>query len=437
MRTRYLPWGLYPQFDQKAVRLQGRSKGLPVQQPPKRTFLPFGNGRSYGDSCLNRGGLLLDARGLDRFIEFDSKKGVLTCESGVLLSEIIRLVVPDGWFLPVVPGTQWVTVGGAIANDVHGKNHARAGTFGCHVLGFELLRSDGTRMWCSPSENQQWFGATIGGMGLTGLILRAKIVLKRIFNAAMEVETIPFTGLDEFFDVAAQFDARFEYIAAWVDCISRGKSGLRGLLIAGKHADRHISEPPPRYSRVKIPAQLPISVVNRASTRLFNTVHFHRGQTKTRREIVRFEPFFFPLDGIESWNRLYGPRGFFQHQCVIPFSAGETIVREIIATARRFNTYPSLAVLKLFGSRPSPGLMSFPKPGVTLTLDFANRGHNTFRMLDALDHLVKMSGGRVNPYKDARMSSAFFKTCYPKWEDLERRRDPNFTSSFWRRTARE
>jgi len=215
---------------------------LPVIE---RSLLPYGNGRSYGDSCLNDGGALLHTRGLDRFIAFDPTTGMLRCEAGVLLSEILELIVPQGWFLPVTPGTRFVTVGGAIANDVHGKNHHRAGTFGAWIRGFELLRSDGSRHRCSPTENPDWFAATVGGLGLTGLITWAEIQLRRIANPWIASETIRFggleeffavSGLEEFFAVSAASDRDYEYTVAWLDCTSRGAALGRGLFMRGNHA---------------------------------------------------------------------------------------------------------------------------------------------------------------------------------------------------------
>ncbi len=431
--SRYHSWGRYPLWDQAAVRLNWRSEPLPLKTG--QVVLPFGNGRSYGDSCLNRGGVLLDARGLDRMIAFDVKQGVLCCEAGVLLSEILALVVPKGWFLPVVPGTQGITVGGAIANDIHGKNQVHAGTFGCHVQGFELLRSDGGHFWCSPSENQAWFRATVGGLGLTGLILQARIQLKRISGPAMAVETVRYSGIDEFLDIAAASDTKFEYTAAWMDCTARGRLMDRGLFFRGRHTVEAPSDAFARSRRFNIPLELPVSLVNRLSIGAYNDLYYRRQPETHRPAIIHYQPFFFPLDGIGNWNRLYGPRGFFQHQSIIPHGAGKAALHEMIRATRRAGIDPLLAVLKVFGDRPSPGLMSFPQPGVTLALDFPNQGQKTLRLLDILDEIVMLANGRVNPYKDARMSANCFKHSFPEWETLASFRDPKFSSSFWRRVT--
>jgi FAD/FMN-containing dehydrogenase len=435
MHDRYHSWGRYPQFDQSATRLRWRSQQLPIPAEEPGTCLPFGNGRSYGDSCLNEGGLLLDARGMDRFIGFDPNNGILRCESGVLLDEILSISVPQGWFLPVVPGTKFVTVGGAIANDIHGKNHHSAGTFGCHVRCLELLRSDGQRLLCSPSENAEWFQATVGGLGLTGLILWAEIELKRISNATMEVETIQFAELGEFFELCAESDPQYQYTVAWVDCMAQGKHLGRGLFTRGNHAGLNAVPVDPPRRRIGIPVVLPFPLITRSTVDVFNRIHY-RMQSRTRSSgFEHYEHFFFPLDGIRHWNRLYGRRGFLQHQCVIPAAESQMNLREIFdrVVLRRIDSF--FGVLKIFGDRRSPGLLSFPRGGVSIALDFYHHGRNTLRLLDDLDEIVLSAGGAVNPYKDARMSAASFKRFFPRWQELERFRDPKFSSSFWRRAT--
>jgi FAD/FMN-containing dehydrogenase len=437
MHKRYHSWGRHPQFDQSAIRLRWRSQPLPIPADAPTTYLPFGNGRSYGDSCLNEGGFLLDARGLDRFIGFDPDEGILRCESGVLLDEILSFSVPRGWFLPVVPGTKFVTIGGAIANDIHGKNHHRAGTFGCYVRRLELLRSDGQLLLCSPSENSDWFQATIGGLGLTGLILWAEIELKPINNAAMNVETIRFAGLEDFFALCAESDPMYEYTVAWIDCMVQGIHLGRGLFIRGNHAGPNaVSVNPPR-PRIGIPVDLPFPLITRLTVHAFNQIHY-RMQSRARSSgLEHYEHFFFPLDGIRHWNRLYGHRGFLQYQCVIPMAESRMALRDIFdrSVHRRIDSF--FGVLKIFGNRGSPGLLSFPRSGVTIALDFYHHGRRTLQLLEDLDEIVLAAGGAVNPYKDARMSAASFKRYFPHWQELESFRDPKFSSSFWRRVTGE
>ena len=431
---RYESWNRYPRVTQ-AVRLcRWRDDELPLPQDPEVSVLPFGNGRSYGDVCLNGGGALLDARPLDRFIAFDAKLGVLRCEAGVLLDEILALVVPKGWFLPVTPGTRFITVGGAIANDVHGKNHHRAGTFGCHVPGFELLRSDGTRFHCTPHQHGDLYAATIGGLGLTGLITWADIQLRPIANPYIEQETVRFENLEGFFALSAESDRAFEHTVAWVDCLAAGKRLGRGVFIRGNYAPQQPQAPRRRLKLpLGVPVTPPLSAVNRLTLRPFNAAFFYSHPSGRSRTTVHYEPFFYPLDGISDWNRIYGPRGFLQYQFVVPFAAGRDAVREVLERINRAHTGSFLAVLKVFGDRVSPGLMSFPRAGVTLALDFPNNGPRTFDLLDDLDGVVREAGGRLYPGKDARMQGTDFFAGYPKWQELEALRDPRFDSGFRRR----
>jgi FAD/FMN-containing dehydrogenase len=382
--------------------------------------------------------VLLDARGLDRYIAFDPMSGVLRCEAGVLLSEILDLTVPRGWFLPVTPGTKLVTVGGAIANDVHGKNHHRTGTFGCHVRQFELLRSDGTRLRCSPAENPEWYQATIGGLGLTGLILWTEIVLKPIANPYMDVETLRYGDLGQFFELSDVSDRDFEYTVCWIDCLARGRSLGRGLFMRANHAAA-LCPIRPRAPRrgLTVPFEPPASLVNGATLRPLNTLYYRRRLKRRERAIVHYEPFFYPLDGIGRWNRLYGPRGFLQYQCVVPSAGGAVFIREILSRIAAARSGSFLAVLKVFGHVVSPGLLSFPRPGITLALDFPNRGPKTFELLESLDEVVREAGGAVYPAKDARMSAQSFRQYFPKWEMLQHYRDPHFSSSFWRRVTED
>lgn len=428
----YQSWGRYPQVRQEAYRLHWRDARLPVI--PNRFMLPYGNGRSYGDSCLLEGGLLLDARGLDRFIAFDPAVGLLRCEAGVMLAAILERVVPQGWFLPVTPGTRYITVGGAIANDVHGKNHHRAGTWGCHVQRFELLRSTGERLVCSADQNPDWFKATIGGLGLTGVILWAEIALKRISNPYIDGETIRFRNLEQFFELAADSDRDYEYTVAWLDCLARGRSLGRGLFTRGNHAAALCRQRPKAPGRrLSFPVELPFSLVNSTTLRLFNSLYYHKQFSRYQRAISHYEPFFYPLDGIRAWNRLYGPKGFLQYQCVVPPKDSHKVTEEILNRIAASRTGSFLAVLKVFGHHSSPGMLSFPRLGVTLALDFPNRGEPTIQLLDRLDDIVGAANGAVYPAKDARMSSLIFRKGFPAWERFTAYVDPGFSSNFWRR----
>jgi FAD/FMN-containing dehydrogenase len=430
----YQSWGRYPQAQHtRVVPILWRSN-VPAFGDLPETVLPFAYGRTYGDSCLNAGGALLDTTALRRFISFDESQGILRCEAGVTLSEILALVVPRGWFVPVLPGTQWVSVGGAIANDIHGKNHHRAGTFGVHVTCFELLRSTGERVLCSPERNTELFRATIGGLGLTGLILWAELRLKRVSGAALRMERIRFANLSEFFQLST-VDQDYEYTVAWVDCLAQGRHLGRGIFLRGDHSAEPLNSDPKAGSRLGVPLELRFGLINRATMAAFNAVYYRAQLGRTRRAVGHYGPFFFPLDKIRHWNRVYGPSGFFQYQCVVPDVDGRESISSLLDQIARSKETPSLAVLKRFGNIGSPGVLSFPRPGLTLAVDFANRGAATLAFLEKLDGLVAEAGGAVYPAKDARMSATSFERFFPQWRLLASQVDPKFSSSFWRRVT--
>ncbi|WP_089725668.1 FAD-binding oxidoreductase [Candidatus Thiosymbion oneisti] len=433
---RYQSWGRYPKADQATCKLYWRDAPLPMDRIGERTCLPFGNGRSYGDVCLNDGGILLDCRQLDRCIRFDTDTGVLRCEAGVLLADILRLTVPKGWLLPVTPGTRFVTVGGAVANDVHGKNHHQAGTLGRHIRRFELLRSDGERLICAPDDNPDFYQATIAGLGLTGVITWAELQLKGIRNPYLEREIIRYGNLDEFFALARESNRDYTYTAAWIDCSATGTQLGRGLFIRGNHAESITGKPPrPPTRQLRFPIDPPFSLINGLTLKLFNRLYYHRQPSDRMRDVVHYEPFFYPLDTILDWNRVYGSKGFLQYQCALPSDRMEDAIREILERIAKAGIGSFLAVLKLFGDQPSPGLLSFPMPGATLALDFPNHGEKTLRLLDQLDAVTRAVGGRLNPAKDARMRPEDFQNAYPHWKTMETYLDPRISSGFWRRVT--
>ena len=424
-------WGRYPRVDQTVIDLADRHRRLPAVEG---SLLPYGNGRSYGDSCLNEGNTLVHTRALDHFIAFDVYTGVLECEAGLQLSRILDLVVPQGWFVPVTPGTRFVTIGGAIANDVHGKNHHRAGNFGRHVLELELLRSDGRLLVCSPQTNPEWFAATIGGLGLTGLVTRARIQLRRIAGPWMSTEVHRFYNLAGFFRLSEGADQDFEYTVAWIDCLATGGSLGRGLFTRANHAPACPDRRPAASStRLRMPFTPPFSLVNRFTLRSFNALYYHRQRQPVIHATTHYEPHFYPLDAIGNWNRMYGPHGFMQYQCVVPPSDAEARIAQLLEVIAASGSGSFLAVLKQFGSLASPGMLSFPRPGTTLALDFPNQGARTLALLDRLDEIVAAAGGAVYPAKDARMSGAHFRQYFPNWDSFLPFVDPQFSSSFWRR----
>jgi FAD/FMN-containing dehydrogenase len=423
-------WGRWPRYEQRIIPITNRFDTLPQAAP----MLVFGNGRSYGDVCLNDGGALLAARSLDRFIGFDAASGVLECEAGVLLSEIIDLTLPRGWFPPVTPGTALVTVGGAIANDVHGKNHHRAGTFGHHVLSFELRRTNGDILQCAPDDHADLFAATIGGLGLTGMITTARLQMRRVPGPWIAGDSQRFGNLHEFFDLAAQSDASYEYTVAWLDCAASGGKLGRGVFMRGNHVQHDAASG--RERSMRFPVTPPVSPVTGFTVRLFNEMYFHRPAAQQKHAIWHYRPFLFPLDRLLDWNRLYGPRGFFQYQCVLPGGEAATALPEMLRLIARSRQGSFLVVLKQFGNMPSRGLLSFPRPGVTLALDFPNRGEPTLQLMEALDGITRAAGGAVYPAKDARMSAQSFQQYFPAWKQMRDYIDPRFSSSFWRRVTR-
>ena len=391
--------------------------------------LPYGMGRSYGDACLNPNGSLWKTTGLDRFVSFDEQVGRIVCEAGILLRDIQRLVIPRGWTLPVTPGTQLITLGGAIANDVHGKNHHLLGSFGHHVKQITLLRTNGEIVECGPQNRQEWFAATVGGVGLTGFILTAEIQLSPVSGPWIETETIPYENLAEFFRLADESEADWQHTVSWIDCIS---GGGRGIFMRGNHVDvSHKHEPSKRS--ITMPLTPPFSLVNRLTLRPFNMAYFNIKKWNSGRSIAHYESFFYPLDNILEWNRMYGPKGFYQYQSVVPRSVGQESVRAMLREISRFGEGSFLAVLKTFGNLQPVGMLSFPQPGVTLALDFPNNGEGSLKLFHRLDAIVREAGGRIYLAKDARMPRELFEAGYPKFSEFLQYRDSGISSAMSRR----
>ena len=377
------------------------------------TLLAYGLGKSYGDSCLNDGGILMPTQGMDRVLRFDRDAGVLRCEAGISLETILRLCVPAGWFLPVVPGTKFITLGGAIANDIHGKNHHGAGTFGCHVRALEILCSDGSRTICSTQSESGLFNATIGGLGLTGLITWAEIRLKKIVSSCISMESIKVRNLDEFLDLSANSDTEFEYTVSWLDSLAKGNKSGKGVFLRGNHcpdANRGLDV----HRQTKLPWSMdaPNFLLNRLSIQAFNFLYYNKQLGREKKAIVHYDPFFFPLDAVHDWNRVYGKRGFFQYQFVLPFTDDHGPVREILRIISNSGQGSFLAVIKTFGTVKSPGILSFPRPGVTVALDFPNCGEKTRGLFRRMDGVIVSNGGRLYPAKDACMSQSGFQRFY-------------------------
>ena len=392
--------------------------------------LAHGMGRSYGDACLNPNGTLWLTPGLDHFIDFDDSTGSLVCEAGVLLRDIQQLAIPRGWILPVTPGTQFITIGGAIANDVHGKNHHLVGTFGDHIKRLTLIRTDGEVIECEPAKQPDWFAATVGGLGLTGVITQAEIQLRRVAGPWLKTETITYANLKEFFQLADGSEAEWEHTVSWIDCITRG--GGRGLFMRANHipiGDRPI----PIRRKMTLPIVPPVSLINQVSLRVFNLTYFHLKKWQAGTTIKHYEPFFYPLDNLLEWNGIYGPKGFFQYQSVVPRDVGHDAVQAMLKEIARSEKGSFLAVLKTFGKRQSIGMLSFPQPGVTLALDFPNNGVHTHNLLIRLDAIVREAKGRIYPAKDARMPKDLFESGYSRLNEFIKYRDPGISSGLSRR----
>jgi FAD/FMN-containing dehydrogenase len=441
MRDDLLAWGRVHRFRHRVHRLAFQDQAAAaIADAGPHGVLGLGNGRSYGDSALNDGGTLIDMTGLDRFIAMDDDTGELECEAGVTLAAILNLLEARGgakrWFLAVTPGTKYVTVGGAIANDVHGKNHHRTGCFGNHLVSLRLLRSDGRILTCSAERNPDLYRATIGGLGLTGLILTARIRLRQVAGFTLEAEDLRYSNLDEFYALSDAALADWEYGVAWLDCFAGGAALGRGIFSRARHTG---AQSPPRLRsvsgpRLTVPLDLPAFALHRYSIAIFNSLRWRSARSSARRRLTPYEPVFFPLDAIGSWNRIYGLGGFYQFQCVVPNQARPAI-RDMLMTIQRSGEGSFLGVLKTFGEVQSPGMLSFPMPGVTLALDFPNRGPTTAALLGDLERIATEAGGRIYPAKDGCMSASAFQRGYPTWRRFAACVDPHFSSSFWRRVT--
>ncbi len=397
----------------------------------KQARLAIGLRRSYGDSGLSADALLIDMSGLDRIISFDPHTRILRAEAGFSLDELMRLFAPRGLFPSTCPGTRFVTLGGAVANDVHGKNHYSAGTFGCSVRGFTLLRSDRGLIEVTPESEPELFAATIGGLGLTGIILDVSIELTAIPSSEMDVEITPFSDLNGFFDIAAASEDRFEHTVAWIDCTVAGGKGVFQRANWAADGARNPHKPP---GLARLPIDAPNFALNPLTLKAFNTLYYTAQTTGDRSKRLHYAPVLHPLDSIHDWNRLYGGRGFYQYQCAVPASAREA-VRDLLDWIARSGEGSFLAVLKSFGPKQSPGLLSFPMEGYTLALDFPNRGERTLRLLDELDAIVRRAHGRLYPAKDGRISRAMMQAGYSELDRFAASVDALCRSDFWTRVS--
>lgn len=416
-------WGRYP----VAECLLARPERMRDAVPPADPCIPRGRGRSYGDAAVSSGHTVLLMERLNRFRAFAPRRGVLTVEAGVTVGEVQRMAVPRGWTLAVTPGTRHATVGGCVAADVHGKNHHGDGSIRSFVDWIELLGPDGTVCRCSPKRNAELFRWTLGGMGLTGVVLRAALRLRPVESGWIRQRTIACDGLAQAV-AAIEETLDWTYSVAWIDCLASGGKLGRSLLMLGEHATREEldaagkreSVPAPRRGRLTVPIDLPGWVLNRASIGAFNALYYRRGATAPELSFVDYERYFYPLDAIGGWNRLYGKRGFAQFQCVLPLEAAKPGLEALLRETAGAGKGSFLAVLKRFG--PQEGPFSFPLEGYTLTLDVPISGR-ALALLERLDAITVDHGGRFYLAKDSRMSRETLSAADPRTADFRKLRE--------------
>lgn len=411
-------WGKYPVIDVLPASFQG------VEKLPSN-WIARGLGRCYGDSSLGENMVSLLRN--NRLLGFEADKGILHCEAGLSFQDLLVFAVPKGWFPPVTPGTKFVTLGGAMASDVHGKNHHKEGSISSHVLEFNLLTGAGEVLHCSPHSNPEVFEATFGGMGLTGLILDLRIQLKSIESSFIKLQSFKAASLNAILDLFEAHEAK-TYSVAWIDTLARGKQMGRSILLLGEHADK--AETPkglilPAKPNLSIPFDLPSFTLNPITISAFNFLYYHKHIGKERKGLTDYDSYFYPLDFLHNWNRIYGKRGFTQYQFVVPKEAGREGLSHILNWLNKHRLASFLSVLKLFGKQN--GLLSFPMEGYTLTLDFPIN-KKLFTLLEELDRVVMDYGGRVYLTKDVRLSRNNFEQMYPKldqFRDIINRLDPD------------
>ena len=403
-------WGRFPKIESE-VSVPAWSEDM-AKFRGDRLHTPRGSGLSYGDSAL--GDAVTCFSGLKRFLTFDKTGGSVTVEAGLTLDELLRVVVPHGWFLPVSPGTKYVTVGGAVASDVHGKNHHTEGCISEFVIEMVLILGNGDLVSCSRQHNQDLFHATCGGMGLTGLIIEVKVALKPISSSMMKLTDIKTGNLEETINVFLEHGS-FTYSVAWIDCLAKGASSGRSIVTLGEHATEGALNlhGAPVFS---VPFPAPSCLVNHWSMKAFNSLYYERFRNHRRVRESHFDQFFYPLDFVRNWNRLYGKTGFLQYQFVIPMYCGKEGVTAVLKEISARGEGSFLAVLKAFGAQ-NQNHLSFPLEGITLALDFKSRPE-IFKFLDRLDALVLDFGGRIYLTKDARMSQQTFRKSYPRWSEF-------------------
>ena len=422
-------WGNFPVVE-KEIRSEDSIDKIKEFVRSHHEVIARGNGRCYGDSSL--GEHIFSTKRLNKMISFDRLNGVLECESGVLLSEVLEIAVPQGYFLYVTPGTKFISVGGAIASDVHGKNHHAEGCFSEYVISFQLINERAELITCSREENSDKFWATIGGMGLTGIIVSAKFKLKNIESVFIRQESIKAENLDEIFKLFDESET-WTYNVAWIDCLQQGKNIGRSILMRGEHAFAHELPEKLKENKLRIkrsfeptvPFYFPNFILNQISVKIFNWFFYNKQRSKQLNNFINYEKFFYPLDAIHDWNKIYGKNGFIQYQMVIPKETGKAGMREILEVIAKSKNASFLAVLKLFGETNPEAYNSFPQEGYTLALDF-KVNKKLPKLVEKLDEIVERYGGRIYLTKDSMSRSSL--TDYlqnvdnPKFVSLQQKR---------------
>jgi len=414
-------WGRYPVQQCELLRPE-RHKGLGGLSV--EGGIARGQGRSYGDAALNQDGAVLLTERMNRLGAFDSERGTVTAESGLTLRELLDVVVPQGWFPLVTPGTSYASLGGCIAADVHGKNHHHDGAFSSSVLEFELFGADGKLRTCSPQLETETFNATLGGMGLTGVIGDVTLQLQQVDSAWIRAQHAPAGDLEQALAYLQDREHDARYTVAWIDLQSRGAALGRSVVMSGEHAGRdelpakHRADPLQlkRKGERNVPVDMPGWLLNPLTIRAFNALYYRLEGRKSGPFITGYDKFFYPLDALGNWNRLYGKRGFLQYQCVVPLDASHAALKQLLETLAKSGHAAFLGVLKRLGEASS-GQLAFPMPGYTLAMDLPFGGTATLELLQSFDEIVLAHGGRVYLAKDARLSAQNFRQMYPRYEE--------------------
>ena len=428
-------WGRFPVIRTQCTRPERREEAVEaLEARGDGPVIPFGLGRSYGDAALLRQGRVILTRRLDCMLDFDPETGWLRCEAGVSIEDLVDTFLPRGFFPPVVPGTKFVTVGGALASDIHGKNHHVDGTFADHVRRVELLTGTGEIVTCDATQNSDLFWATVGGQGLTGLILAMDVQLTPVESPFIELETVRANNLDEFFEVSGESGA-FTHLVSWIDNARTGHAMGRSVVMRGRHARANKTLDPDPIGTIASLLE-PIAdvgflennlLLNRATIQLFNEAWFRKTPAGTSSAVVDIDTFFFPLDVVRNWNKVYGSRGFLQYQFVVPSDPEQRAVRQILELFARRGFISFLSVIKEFGDNAHPWL-SFPRPGVTVAMDIPHHGPELLEAMEQADDIVADAGGRIYLGKDARLGRAHFERMYPdheEWKAVKEKWDPD------------